>query len=165
MTLSEPGHSHPAEALPVSRLYLIAEGEAITDIGVGITTLGHLDGCICRQARQRCSATTARTHCGCCGSTPLRSADAAVVGLRHQEIRGSIKLRGKSGTQWRGMLCSQQCAAGLAGRSPGGRSCVRLPAAVRSLPPLPFCGAQQRPRRCGLGPSRISLGQHRPIAA
>jgi mannose-6-phosphate isomerase-like protein (cupin superfamily) len=44
MTLLEPGHSHPAEALPVSRLYLVAEGEAITDIGVGITTLGHLNG-------------------------------------------------------------------------------------------------------------------------
>jgi mannose-6-phosphate isomerase-like protein (cupin superfamily) len=44
LTVLEPGHSNPAEALPVSRLYLVVEGEAITDIGEGITTLGHFDG-------------------------------------------------------------------------------------------------------------------------
>jgi mannose-6-phosphate isomerase-like protein (cupin superfamily) len=44
MTLLEPGHSQPAEALSISRLYLVMEGEAITDIGEGITTLGNLDG-------------------------------------------------------------------------------------------------------------------------
>jgi mannose-6-phosphate isomerase-like protein (cupin superfamily) len=44
MTVLEPWHSSPDSALPLSRLYLVAEGEAITDIGGGITTLGHLDG-------------------------------------------------------------------------------------------------------------------------
>jgi mannose-6-phosphate isomerase-like protein (cupin superfamily) len=44
LTVLEPGHSNPAEVLPVSRLYLIVEGEAITDAGGHITTLGRLDG-------------------------------------------------------------------------------------------------------------------------
>jgi mannose-6-phosphate isomerase-like protein (cupin superfamily) len=44
LTVLEPGNSNPSEALPVSRLYLVVEGEAITDAGGGITTLGHLDG-------------------------------------------------------------------------------------------------------------------------
>jgi mannose-6-phosphate isomerase-like protein (cupin superfamily) len=44
MTVLEPGHSNPAETLPVSRLYLVVEGDAITSIGGSITTLGCLDG-------------------------------------------------------------------------------------------------------------------------
>ena len=44
MTVLEPGHTQPGEALPISRLYLVASGEAITDIGGGTTTLGYLDG-------------------------------------------------------------------------------------------------------------------------
>lgn len=44
MTVLEPGHGNPAEALSASRLYLVVEGEAITDAGGGVTTLGHLDG-------------------------------------------------------------------------------------------------------------------------
>ena len=44
MTVLEPGHTHPAEAMAVSRLYLVAGGEAIIDIGSGTTALGRLDG-------------------------------------------------------------------------------------------------------------------------
>ena len=44
MTVLEPGHTQPAMALPVARLYLVAGGEAITDIGAGNTRLTHLDG-------------------------------------------------------------------------------------------------------------------------
>lgn len=40
----EPGHSVPSEPLAVPRLYLIAEGQAITGFGEDKTTLGHLDG-------------------------------------------------------------------------------------------------------------------------
>jgi mannose-6-phosphate isomerase-like protein (cupin superfamily) len=43
-TMLEPGHSVPATKLPVTRLYLVAQGEAITDIGAGNITLGRLDG-------------------------------------------------------------------------------------------------------------------------
>ena len=44
MTVLEPGHTHPAETMAVSRLYLVAGGEAITDVGDGTTALGRLDG-------------------------------------------------------------------------------------------------------------------------
>lgn len=44
LTTLEPGHSQPAEALGVSRLWLVADGEAITDIGAGNSVLGRLDG-------------------------------------------------------------------------------------------------------------------------
>jgi mannose-6-phosphate isomerase-like protein (cupin superfamily) len=44
MTVLEPGHSVPAANRPVDRLYLVAQGEAITNIGAGNTTLGYLDG-------------------------------------------------------------------------------------------------------------------------
>jgi mannose-6-phosphate isomerase-like protein (cupin superfamily) len=44
LTVLEPGHSVPAEPLPVPRLYLVAEGQAITDIGENKITLGYLDG-------------------------------------------------------------------------------------------------------------------------
>ena len=44
MTVLEPGHRQPALALPVSRLFLVAAGEAITTIGAETTTLSHLDG-------------------------------------------------------------------------------------------------------------------------
>ena len=44
MTVLEPGHTKPAETLTVSRLYLVANGEAIIDIGAGNDVLGHLDG-------------------------------------------------------------------------------------------------------------------------
>ncbi len=44
MTVLEPGHRLPAAPRPAARLYLIAAGEAITDIGDGTTTLGRLDG-------------------------------------------------------------------------------------------------------------------------
>ena len=38
------GPCHTATTLPVTRLYLVTQGEAITDIGAGITVLGRLDG-------------------------------------------------------------------------------------------------------------------------
>jgi mannose-6-phosphate isomerase-like protein (cupin superfamily) len=44
MTVLEPGHRIPAAGLPVTRLYLMAQGEAITDIGAGAAVLGRLDG-------------------------------------------------------------------------------------------------------------------------
>jgi mannose-6-phosphate isomerase-like protein (cupin superfamily) len=44
MTVLEPGHTQPAAKLPVARLYLVASGQAITDIGNGNTVLGKLDG-------------------------------------------------------------------------------------------------------------------------
>jgi mannose-6-phosphate isomerase-like protein (cupin superfamily) len=44
MTVLEPGHRIPATGLPVTRLYLMAQGEAITDIGAGAVVLGRLDG-------------------------------------------------------------------------------------------------------------------------
>ena len=44
MTVLEPGHSLPAAPLPAARLYLVAAGQGITDIGAGTTTLGLLDG-------------------------------------------------------------------------------------------------------------------------
>lgn len=44
MTALEPGHTIPAELLPAPRLYLVIDGEAVTDIGTGVTVLGHLDG-------------------------------------------------------------------------------------------------------------------------
>jgi mannose-6-phosphate isomerase-like protein (cupin superfamily) len=44
MTVLEPGHRIPAASLPVTRLYLMAQGEAITDIGAGTTVLARLDG-------------------------------------------------------------------------------------------------------------------------
>ncbi len=44
MTMLEPGHRLPAEALGVARLYLVAGGEAVTDIGADRTMLGRLDG-------------------------------------------------------------------------------------------------------------------------
>jgi hypothetical protein len=40
MTMLEPGHAVPAETRSVSRLYLVVQGEAITNIG----NLGRLDG-------------------------------------------------------------------------------------------------------------------------
>jgi mannose-6-phosphate isomerase-like protein (cupin superfamily) len=43
MTVLEPGHSLPAATLRVTRLYLVAHGETIVDIGAGNTLLGHLD--------------------------------------------------------------------------------------------------------------------------
>jgi mannose-6-phosphate isomerase-like protein (cupin superfamily) len=43
-TLLEPGNSQPGMAFSRSRLYLVAEGEAITNIGNGTTTLARLDG-------------------------------------------------------------------------------------------------------------------------
>lgn len=44
MTTLEPGHTQPAEALAVARLYLVAGGQAVTDIGAGNEVLGRLDG-------------------------------------------------------------------------------------------------------------------------
>jgi mannose-6-phosphate isomerase-like protein (cupin superfamily) len=44
MTMLEPGHAIPAAALPVTRLYLVVQGEAIANIGAGNTVLGRLDG-------------------------------------------------------------------------------------------------------------------------
>ncbi len=44
MTVLKPGHRIPAGSLPVTRLYLVARGEAIADIGAGATMLGRLDG-------------------------------------------------------------------------------------------------------------------------
>ena len=44
MTVLEPGHKLPAEILAVSRLYLVAGGEAVADIGAGATPLARLDG-------------------------------------------------------------------------------------------------------------------------
>lgn len=44
MTVLEPGHRVPALAQPMTRFYLVAHGEAITDAGSGTTTLGYLDG-------------------------------------------------------------------------------------------------------------------------
>jgi mannose-6-phosphate isomerase-like protein (cupin superfamily) len=44
MTVLEPGHRIPSAALPVSRLYLVVDGEAITHIGAGTVSLGRLDG-------------------------------------------------------------------------------------------------------------------------
>ena len=44
MTMVGPGHSVPSAKLPVSRLYLVSDGEAIIDIGAGNTVLGRFDG-------------------------------------------------------------------------------------------------------------------------
>ncbi len=44
MTVLEPGHSCPAEALLISRTYVVVGGEAITDPGSGNTILGRFDG-------------------------------------------------------------------------------------------------------------------------
>jgi mannose-6-phosphate isomerase-like protein (cupin superfamily) len=44
MTVLEPGHSCPAEALPISRTYVVVGGEAITDPGSGNTILSRFDG-------------------------------------------------------------------------------------------------------------------------
>ena len=44
MTVLEPGHTQPAVKLQVARLYLVANGQAITDIGDGNTVLRKLDG-------------------------------------------------------------------------------------------------------------------------
>jgi mannose-6-phosphate isomerase-like protein (cupin superfamily) len=44
MTMLEPGHQVPGTKRSVTRLYLVGQGEAITDIGAGTTTLGRLDG-------------------------------------------------------------------------------------------------------------------------
>ncbi len=43
MTVLEPGNGIPLQERPVSRLYLVIGGEAVTDIGAGTTTLGMLD--------------------------------------------------------------------------------------------------------------------------
>lgn len=44
MTVLEPGHKQPAKALEASCLWLVASGEAITDIGNDTEVLGRLDG-------------------------------------------------------------------------------------------------------------------------
>ena len=44
MTVLEPGHAVPAEALPVTRLYLVAGGSAITATGGANEVLTWLDG-------------------------------------------------------------------------------------------------------------------------
>ena len=44
MTVLEPGHTQPPEILPVDRLWLVAEGQAITREDGGNTVLGKLDG-------------------------------------------------------------------------------------------------------------------------
>ncbi|GEM_PF-5327678 len=43
MTTPQPSHAQPPEALGVSRLLLVAAGQAITDIGAGNEVLGRLD--------------------------------------------------------------------------------------------------------------------------
>ncbi len=44
LTVLEPGHGIPSARLPVTRFYLVTQGEAITDLGTGATVLGRLDG-------------------------------------------------------------------------------------------------------------------------
>jgi len=44
MTVLEPGHALPPEALPVTRLYLVTAGSAIARIGATNEVLGWLDG-------------------------------------------------------------------------------------------------------------------------
>jgi quercetin dioxygenase-like cupin family protein len=44
MTVLEPGHRIPAAPLPVTRLYLVAQGAAVADMDAGATVLGRLDG-------------------------------------------------------------------------------------------------------------------------
>jgi mannose-6-phosphate isomerase-like protein (cupin superfamily) len=44
LTVLEPGHKVPATPSAVTRLWLVAEGTAITNLGDGNTELGYLDG-------------------------------------------------------------------------------------------------------------------------
>ncbi len=44
MTVLEPGHTLPATALPVTRLWLVAGGQAIVNLGAGAEVLDRLDG-------------------------------------------------------------------------------------------------------------------------